>query len=212
MSIKLSNNGTFMDHPLAMKIGHSISRITLSLTKYADSEWSRVMHQFIVCANNFQQQGDVSNLTKFMQSEGLDSICEWFEKTFDYVAMINEDDRGDVLDDCCSFLDSINGVNSMTGDEDIFQFAMQIPEIFQKRLVREISNSDASALVNRLQRRITITRANPRDIRVLANMIDTFLQAPPASNVIKDRQGNLPEEKIEVITSLGKSNVIGAIS
>lgn len=205
-----------MNHlPVSLRISQALNAIYQNKLLPSSLSWVSDIQLLIERINDFTSTGDSEKFARGLFGFGYTRICNMIESVFDEVALHTKETdkaRSEMLDNCTALLLGFYKINELEGDELLYDFHEQMGEMFRRRLVRGAGAGDITRAIYRMEFRLKTIQPTRTAILALLSEIDEIVAKPPASNVIKDRQGNLPAEKNEVITSIGKSNVIGKIS
>ena len=205
-----------IDHrPVSLRIAQALNAIHQNKLSPKSISWASDMQLLIDRTNDFTDTGNSGKFARGLFGFGYARICNMIESVFDNLANYTKETdkaRSEMLDNCTALLLGFYRINEMEGDEMLYDFHEEIGEMFNRRLVRGAGAGDITRAIYRMEFRLKTIQPTRTAILALLSEIDEIMAKPPASNVIKDRQGNLPTEKTEDKIPLSASNVIEEIS
>jgi hypothetical protein len=205
-----------IDHrPVSLRIAQALNAIHENKLSPNSLAWVSDIQLLIDRTNDFTNTGDSERFARGLLGFGHSRICNMLERVFDNLAFHTKETdkaRSEMLDNCTALLLGFYRINELEGDEMLYDFHEEMGEMFRRRLVRGAGAGDVTRAIYRMEFRLKTIQPTRTAIANLLAEIDEVMARPPASNVIKDRQGNLPTEKVEDKIPLSASNVTGEIS
>jgi hypothetical protein len=201
--------------PISLRIGQALNAIHENRLSPKSLSWVSDMQLLIERINDFTSTGDSGKFARGLFGFGYTRICDMIESVFDEVALHTKETdkaRSEMLDNCTALLLGFYKINELEGDELLYDFHEQMGEMFRRRLVRGAGAGDITRAIYRMEFRLKTIQPTRTAILALLSEINEIVANPPASNVIKDRQGNLPTEKTEDKIPLRAGQMDGEIS